>query len=131
MDYQNYYEELKKPPLAPPEWLFGLVWPFLYIIIFITYGIVFWKAFKGEIGWHFTIPFVLNLIFNILFTYFQFGLRNNYLALVDTLLLLVTIVITIVLLWTNHRTLAYLQFPYLIWVSFATYLQAGITFLNK
>jgi len=131
MDYQSYYKILVKPPLAPPEWLFGVVWPFLYLIIFVTYGIVFWKTLKGEIGWQFAIPFALNLIFNALFTYFQFGLRNNTLALVDSVLILITIIITIVLLWGNYRTLAYWQFPYLIWVSFATYLQAGITFLNK
>ena len=124
MNYQNYYRSLIKPPLAPPEWIFGVVWPFLYLIIFITCGIVLIKAWKGEISWTFVLPFILNLIFNALFTYFQFGLRNNTLALIDSILILITIAITIALLWPNHRTLAYWQIPYLIWVSFATYLQA-------
>lgn len=130
-DYQNYYQALEKPPLAPPEWLFGVVWPVLYSIIFITYGIIFWKSYKKEIKWYFAIPFVLNLLLNFSFTYFQFGLRNNTLALVDSFLILLTIIITIILLWNKYRTLAYWQFPYLAWVAFATYLQAGITLLNR
>lgn len=131
MDQQNFYTTQKLPPLAPPSWIFGVVWPFLYILIFISYGWVFWKLFKGEVNFLFVLPFLINLIANALFTYFQFGLKNNSLALFDILVVLITIILTIILTWKDHRAIAYMQIPYLLWVSFATYLQTGITILNK
>ena len=131
MDAQTYYKSLKLPPLAPPTWAFGTVWPILYAIIFISYGNVLFKAIKGEVSWLFTLPFAINLIANYAFTYFQFGLKNNYLAAADALIMWITIIITIILLWHNYRALAYWQIPYFVWVSFASYLQISIAILNK
>jgi len=131
MDYQSSYIDQKLPPLAPPSWLFGVVWPFLYLLIIISYGWIFWRAFKGQVSFLFVLPFIINLIANALFTYFQFGLKNNSLALIDILVVLVTIIITIVISWKDYRVIAYMQLPYLIWVTFATYLQIGITILNR
>ncbi len=130
MNSTYQYQNLKKPPLAPPDYLFGLVWPFLYVLIFASYGFVFYKAYEGKIPWILTIPFIINLIANFAFTYFQFGLNNNVLALVDIVIVLATIVLTIILIWPHYHWVAYLQIPYLLWVCFATYLQAGITILN-
>ncbi len=131
MDQQSYYLSQKMPPLAPPSWIFGVVWPFLYLLIFVSYGIIFYKWSRGEFGLLFVLPFIINLAANFIFTYLQFGLRNNILALVDILIVLITIIITIVLLWSHYKLLAYMQLPYLIWVVFATYLQSGITILNR
>lgn len=131
MEQQSFYLSQKLPPLAPPAWAFGVVWPFLYLLIFISYGIIIYKAVKGEVGFVFVLPFIINIIANALFTYFQFSLKNNILSTIDIVIVLVTIIITIVLLWSKYRTLAYLQIPYLIWVLFATYLQIGVTILNK
>lgn len=131
MNTETYYNSQKMPPLSPPSWAFGVVWPFLYILILISYGIVFYKTIKGEITLLFALPFIINLICNFLFTYLQFGLKNNILAMIDILIILATIIITLLLLWTNYRTLAYMQIPYLIWVLFATYLQIGTTILNR
>ena len=131
MDQQSYYLSQKMPPLSPPSWIFGVVWPFLYLLIIISYGMVFYKWSRGEVNYLFALPFIINLNANILFTYLQFGLKNNILALADILIVLITIVITIILLWPNFRTLSYMQIPYLLWVAFATYLQIGITILNR
>ena len=131
MEQQSYYVSQKLPPLSPPSWIFGVVWPFLYLLIIISYGMVFYKWFRGEIGFLFALPFIINLISNLTFTYLQFGLKNNALALIDIIIILITIIITIILLWQNYRLLAYMQIPYLIWVSFATYLQIGLTILNR
>lgn len=131
MDAQQYYKSLSKPPLAPPTWAFGTVWPFLYVIIAVTYGMVIIKAFKGEVSWLFLTPFIINLAANFSFSYIQFGLKNNTLAAIDALVMLVTIIITIFLLWNNYRALAYWQLPYLLWVTFASYLQISIALLNR
>jgi tryptophan-rich sensory protein len=131
MDYQKTYRSYKRPPLSPPDWIFGVVWPFLYILIFISYGFVFSAAFKGDIAWVLTIPFIINLLANGLFTYFQFKLKNNLLASLDIVVVLVTIILTMMLIWPHAHWVAYLQIPYLVWVTFATYLQFGVTILNR
>jgi len=131
MNNQSSYSSFKLPPLSPPPWIFGVVWPMLYVLIFISYGMVIYKAVKGEVSFLFVLPFIINLVANFLFTYFQFGLKNNVLSTIDILVVLATIIISIILLWPNFRTLAYMQIPYLVWVTFATYLQIGVTVLNK
>lgn len=131
MNTYNQYLNFKKPPLSPPAYLFGIVWPILYMLIFISYGFIFYKAFKGDITWKLTIPFVVNLIANGLFTYFQFGLKNQTLATIDILIVLATIIITMILTWSPYRWVFYMQIPYLIWVTFATYLQIAVTILNR
>lgn len=131
MDSQSFYLSQKLPLLAPPAWIFGVVWPFLYILIFISYGMIVSKTLKGEVSFLFLLPFIINIISNVLFTYFQFGIKSNLLAFIDILIILITIVITIFLTWRSYPSIAYMQIPYLIWVFFATYLQTGILILNK
>jgi tryptophan-rich sensory protein len=77
------------------------------------------------------LPFILNLIFNFAFTPIQFGLQNNYLAALDILLVLGTLIWAIVSIWPYSKALAYAQFPYLLWVCFATVLQLTVTWLNR
>lgn len=127
----TWYQQLIKPSWAPPSFLFGPVWTVLYILIAISFGKVFLLAFQKQIPMIIILPFVLNLIFNTAFTPIQFGLKNNLLASIDILLVLVTIIWAMVAIYPHTRWIAYIQIPYLIWVSFATVLQFTITFLNK
>ena len=127
----NRYSTLIKPSWSPPSWIFGPVWAFLYAIIAVTFGAVFWKAFNGKIPWLVALPFVLNLIFNFTFTYFQFGLKNNLLAAADILLILGTLIWALIAVWPYANWVTYANFPYLLWVLFATFLQLTITYLNR
>jgi translocator protein len=127
----NWYQTLIKPSWSPPSWLFGPVWTVLYIIIAITFGSVFLKFLKKDISFLTLLPFILNLIFNFTFTYFQFGLKNNLLAAVDISLVLGTLVWSFVAIWPYSKVIVYANLPYLLWVSFATVLQFTITYLNK
>jgi tryptophan-rich sensory protein len=86
---------------------------------------------QKQISWVIILPFILNLIFNFSFTYFQFGLKNNLLAAVDILLVLSTLVWAMVAIYPHARWVTYVQIPYLVWVSFATILQLTITYLNR
>lgn len=131
MNSYNWYSTLIKPAWAPPSFLFGPVWSVLYTIIFFTFGFVFYKFYKGQIPFAVALPFILNLIFNFSFTYFQFGIKNNLLASLDILLVLGTLIWALFAIWPYFRFVVYVNIPYLLWVSFATVLQLTITCLNK
>jgi benzodiazapine receptor len=127
----NWYSQLIKPSWAPPGWLFGPVWTVLYILIIISFGKVFLTAAQNQISWIIALPFILNLIFNFSFTSIQFGLKNNPLAAADILLTLATLVWAIIAIFPYASWIAYIQIPYLLWVSFATVLQLTVTYLNR
>ena len=130
----TWYSQLIKPSWAPPSWLFGPAWTFLYAIIAVTFSTVFYKAYTKEIPWMIALPFALNLVFNFAFTPIQFGLKNNLLATVDILLVLGTLVWALWALWhasADLRWIVYANIPYFLWVSFATTLQLTITYLNR
>ena len=130
MNNYNTYQELVKPSWSPPSWLFGPVWAVLYVLIAISFGRVFIMAFQKKIAFIVLLPFILNLIFNFAFTPIQFGLKNNLLASLDILLVLATLIWAMIAIFPHVRWIAYIQIPYLLWVSFATILQLTITFLN-
>ena len=131
MDTYNFYSKLIKPTWSPPSWLFGPVWSVLYILIIISFGKVFIMFWQKKIPFIVMLPFILNLIFNFAFTTLQFRLQNNYLAMVDILLVLITLVWAMIVIFPYMRWITYIQIPYLMWVSFATVLQITITYLNK
>lgn len=130
MNTYTKYSELIKPSWSPPSWLFGPVWTLLYAIIAVSFGSVFIKIFKHELSWMIALPLILNLVFNFLFTPLQFGLKNNFLAAIDIVLVLVTIIWFMISIWPHMRWVALVNIPYLLWVSFATVLQLTITYLN-
>lgn len=131
MKTYNWYSQLIKPTWAPPAYLFGPVWTCLYILIFISFGKVFLMAWQKTIPVVVIIPFVLNIIFNLAFSPIQFGLKNNFLASLDIIFVLVTLVWAIVAIYPYAKWISYIQVPYLLWVLFATVLQVTITYLNK
>ncbi len=131
MQAYNWYSQLIKPTWAPPSWLFGPVWSVLYVLIAISFGKVFFLFFQKRIPFIIVLPFILNLFFNFIFTYIQFGLKNNILAAFDILFVLGTLVWAIVVIYPYVKWVAYIQTPYLLWVAFATILQLTVTYLNK
>jgi len=131
MKNASWYQHLIKPTWAPPSWVFGPVWSVLYIIIFISYGAVVYNVVHKKLPLIILLPFALNLLFNFLFTPIQFGLQNNYLAALDILLVLGTLVWAMIIIFPYFKWIALVNIPYLLWVCFATVLQLTITFLNK
>ncbi|KKQ28151.1 MAG: CrtK protein, membrane protein-like protein [Candidatus Magasanikbacteria bacterium GW2011_GWC2_37_14] len=141
MTTYTWYQTLIKPSWAPPGWIFGPVWSVLYVLIAISFGTVFYKTFKGKLSWLVALPFALNIVFNLAFSPIQFGLQNNLLAALDIILVLGTLIWAIIAIVLASLKLsiigqpgilwiAYIQIPYLLWVSFATVLQLSVTYLN-
>ncbi|MFA6076662.1 MAG: TspO/MBR family protein [Candidatus Paceibacterota bacterium] len=131
MQTYNWYSQLIKPTWSPPAWIFGPVWTFLYVLIAVSFGKVFWMAFQKQITLLVALPFLLNLIFNFAFSPIQFAWQNNFWAAVDILLVLGTLIWAMIAIYPHMKWITYIQIPYLLWVSFATVLQLTITFLNK
>ncbi len=134
MNETTLYSQLIKPSWAPPSWVFGPVWGALYTIIAISFGTVFYKALTKQISWVVALPFALNLLFNFAFPPIQFRLVNNFLASIDILLVVGTLVWALYAVWHNVpelRWVVYVNIPYLIWGVFASSVQLAVTYLNK
>lgn len=131
MNTFSWYQSLIKPSWAPPSWLFGPVWTVLYALIIISFGYVAYLLMQNKIHWSVALPFGLNVVFNLLFSPLQFGLQNNWLASLDILLVLATLIWALIAIWPEAKWIAITNLPYLLWVSFATILQLTITYLNR
>lgn len=130
MNNYTWYQQLIRPSWAPPAYLFGPVWTFLYLIIALSFGSVFRLFFQKKIAFIVLLPFLLNLLFNFIFTPIQFGLKNNILAAIDITFVLITLVWAMIAIFPYARWITYIQIPYLLWVTFATVLQFTVTILN-
>ena len=127
----DWYPTLIKPALTPPSWVFPIVWNLLYFLMALAAWLVWLKAGSllnaGAPLSLFGSLLMLNLGWSVLF----FGLHASGIALAEVSVLLVMIAIT-TLIFFRHSTLAgILMLPYLAWVGFATYLNAGVWLLNS
>jgi len=131
MNSYDWYQKLIRPDWAPPAWLFGPVWTVLYLVIAVSFGIVVFKIANKQLPSIILWPLILNLLFNFMFTPIQFGLRNNFLAMIDIGLVLCTLIWLLKLLMVYFPIAALVNIPYLLWVMFATVLQVTVTWLNR
>lgn len=126
----TWYPELKKPFFTPPNWIFGPVWGFLYILIGISFYIV-WSKSNIKSNKNAFYFFIIQLLLNLLWSFFFFGLKSPILGLFDIFLLLIFIIFTILEFYKISKISAYLMAPYLIWVAFASILNFSIFILNN
>jgi translocator protein len=130
MNWLEWYNSLVKPDWTPAPGTIGTIWQILYPIILITFGYVFMQFFRGKVTGFVALPFLINLLSNLVFTPIQFGMRNMPLASVDIMIVWTSLIWLLIAIWPYHRWVAFAQFPYLAWVSIATVLQLSITFMN-
>ncbi len=133
MDYNTsgQYLDFIKPSWSPEPRVFGTVWSILYTIIAIVIIALIVQVVRKKISWKLLIPFGVNLIVNLIFTWIQFGLKNMELAFADILLVLITIVRCMIAIRKHNKWMSIAYLPYLVWVSIATVLQYQIMMLNR
>ncbi len=130
MTTYQWYTLLLKPEWAPPAWVFAPIWTILYIFISASFAVVFYEVYHKKIPRIVAIPFALNLLFNALYTPLEFSLKNNWLACLDIILVLGTLMWALFAIICYKRWVVYINIPYMLWVMFATTLQISITILN-
>lgn len=117
----GWYEELVKSPLNPPGYVFGIVWPILYLLM----GIV--SFFAAEKIWKlFIIQLALNAAWSWIFFYYQLPI----IALLDIALLILVNAMILSNLKSFSRALFLLYLPYMLWLCFAAFLNVSIIYLN-
>ena len=127
----NWYTNLNKPAFNPPNWIFGPVWTTLYIMMGVSAFLVWQKGLDKKPVRLALVCFVVQLIFNALWTPLFFGLRSPLLGLADIILLLAAIIVTVFYFFKISAPAGLLLIPYLLWVSFATVLNASLYLLNR
>ncbi len=124
MDYNN----LAQPPLAPPGWLFPVVWTILYILMGVSYGILKEQNLIDE---KINQIYFTQLFVNLLWPIFFFVLKWRLFSIMWIILLAILVAIMIYRFYQKNKVSGLLQIPYLIWTVYATYLNIGIYLLNK
>ena len=126
----TWYTDLVKPALNPPGWIFGPVWTGLYTMMAIAAWLV-WKKAGYENAKTAMQLYGIQLGFNLGWSFIFFGLKCPFAALVHILLLWGFILATILFFSRVSKPAGLLLVPYLLWVTFASYLNAGIWLLNS
>lgn len=129
MGMPEWYATLQKPSWNPPSWVFAPVWTTLYILMAIAAWLVWKEAGFGGATAALSL-FFIQLLLNFTWSGLFFGLGSPGWALVEVLLLLAAIVATTVLFFRHSTAAGVLMIPYVLWVSFATLLNAAIVRLN-
>lgn len=126
----TWYAALNKPFFAPPNWLFGPAWTLLYFLMGVAFYLIWKQGWKKprvkEAGLFFLAQLALNFIWSPVF----FGLQAPLLGLIVIVALWLLILMTMKKFYPLSRPAFYLLVPYILWVSFATALNAAIWILN-
>lgn len=126
----DWYASLNRPSFNPPNWVFGPVWTVLYILLGITFFQIWNLAPSTARNLAITV-FLIQLFFNFCWSFIFFYFKMIGLALVDIIILWCSIIILLLLVYKIKPLAAYLNIPYLIWVTFAMALNLAYYLLNK
>lgn len=128
-DQMKSFGELNQPPLSPPAWLFPVAWTILYILMGIALLLILRANHRlkaGAIG-----LFASQLILNFLWSPVFFMRRDYVTAMIILVLMLALTIILTVMARQINRAAAILLVPYIAWMAFAAYLNAGVGLLNN
>lgn len=132
MKYNNneWYNKLNKSILTPPNYIFKIVWPILYLSILISFLLY---IFNNGININKTgfIFFIIQLILNLLWPIIFFYFKNPNIALIIIILMILSLILTIKNFYKVNKLSSFLLIPYLIWLLFAFYLNVVVIILNS
>lgn len=128
-DSMNIYATINKPLLSPPGWLFPIVWTILYILMGVAAYLII-RAEKNETRSYAVSIYVIQLIFNFFWSIIFFNLRQYYIAFIWLVMLWLLILYMLLLFYEIDKTAAFFIVPYLIWVTYAGYLNLMIVLIN-
>lgn len=126
----TWYQTLTKPMLTPPNWLFAPAWTIIYILIGVSLYFVWIKGFKNKKVKTAIYFFSVQLILNFFWTFLFFGLKSPFIASMEIVALWILILLTIIKFYKISKMAAYMLIPYILWVSFASYLSFSVFLLN-
>lgn len=125
------FSQIEKPPLSPPGWLFPVVWTILYVLMGVSAYIV-QKTNGSKTKKDSAIAvYTLQLIFNFFWSIIFFNLKAYLFAFLWLLVLWILVLWNVISFYKINKTAGLFMLPYLIWVTFAGYLNFGIFLLNK
>lgn len=122
------FGQLRQPPLSPPAWLFPVAWTILYALMGLA---SYFAADSSEQSRDALMLYAVQLAVNFIWPILFFSIAAYLFALVWLVLLVVLVALNVVAFWRIDKRAGWLMVPYLAWVCFATYLNAGIWYLNR
>jgi len=126
----EWYNELKQPSFNPPGWIFGPVWTTLYIVMGFSFFLI-WKLEPGKKRNQAILIYFVQLLLNFGWSFFFFYFKMIGIALIEIIVLWSAIVFMLNRFYKLKPLAAYLNIPYLLWVTFAAVLNAAYFFLNR
>ncbi len=126
----GWYASLYQPSFNPPNWIFGPVWTTLYAVMGISLFLI-WKLEAGKQRSQAILIFMVQLLLNFGWSFFFFYFKMIGLALIEIVVLWIMIVVMLIRFYKLKPVAAYINIPYLLWVTFAAMLNAAYFLLNK
>ena len=117
----SWYLLLNKSELNPPSYVFGIVWPILYILMMVSAFLAHKKIFS---------IFIVQLFFNAAWSWLFFRFQMPLIALLDIYLLILINIYILNLMYKENKLAFFLFIPYVVWISFASYLNLFIVINN-
>uniref|UniRef100_E6VJJ2 TspO and MBR like protein n=1 Tax=Rhodopseudomonas palustris (strain DX-1) TaxID=652103 RepID=E6VJJ2_RHOPX len=129
-DTGTWYQSLVKPWWQPPDWAFGPAWTVIFALAAMS-AVYAWRGARtrAERDWVIGL-FAANGFFNVLWSMLFFTVRRPDWALLEVPLLWLSVLAGVVVFWRSARTASYYLLPYLVWVTFAAYLNWTVVALN-
>ena len=126
----TWYATLDKPVFTPPNWLFAPAWITLYLLMAIAAFLIWRRGLHIKPVRIALILFLIQLIINVIWSVVFFGLQSILSGLIVIVILWIMILFTIIQFYKVSIAAGSLMIPYILWVTFATCLNAGIYLLN-
>jgi tryptophan-rich sensory protein len=125
----TWYATLNKPAFNPPNYIFGPVWTALYLLMGISLFLI-WRSSPGDARNYALVIFGIQLALNFAWSFIFFHFKQVGWAFFEIILVWISVLAMIIIFYRIGKTTAFLQIPYLLWVSFATILNGSIWWLN-